>query len=271
MTNALCLNTITIKQEPDIRRQIEITAEAGYDGIGLWDNALAEFETAGGNLRDLGEFVAAQGLFVPEALFVRGWMLISSEERRGALEAARDAFRRAYLVGSQTVVCCAAGHAGDENQAVQDWRDLCDVAEEFGIRLALEFIGMAAQFKDLDSVYRIVSKADIKVGGILVDTFHFHRGASSLDSLAGNVPVKAIAMVHVNDFLPKPREVLTDLDRVFPGDGGGELFPILRALKENDYSGPLSLEIFNQDYWSRDPREVAKEGLDKLRKFIAGI
>jgi len=32
----------------------------------------------------------------------------------------------------------------------------------------------------------------------------------------------------------------------------------------------LSLELFNRDYWSQDPLQVARTGLEKMRTLVRG-
>lgn len=45
----------------------------------------------------------------------------------------------------------------------------------------------------------------------------------------------------------------------------------------NDYSGSisrekvLSLELFNRSYWEKDPLEVAKTGLEKMKTLVGQI
>ena len=58
---------------------------------------------------------------------------------------------------------------------------------------------------------------------------------------------------------------IVDADRVYPGDGIAPLPDILASLREMNYQGFLSLELFNPTYWKRDPLEVAKTGLEKLK------
>jgi hypothetical protein len=36
-----------------------------------------------------------------------------------------------------------------------------------------------------------------------------------------------------------------------------------------NYSGVLSLELFNPEYWELDPNVVAKTGLEKVKALLA--
>jgi sugar phosphate isomerase/epimerase len=44
---------------------------------------------------------------------------------------------------------------------------------------------------------------------------------------------------------------------------------ILGDLRDLGFSGFLSLELFNREYWKRDASEVAKEGLASMRAAVA--
>jgi 2-keto-myo-inositol isomerase len=264
--NPLALNTVTIKQVEDVRDQIRIAGEAGYDGIGLWFDAIDRYVEGGGSLADLARLLREANLSVPEACFVGGWMGVPEQERAQALEAAEKAFETAAAIGAETVIACAAGHEVEPAVAAAHYRDLCERAAEYGIVPALEFLGMAATVKDIKTAARIVREAGHGSGGILLDTFHFHRGGSEPGDILelGGAPV---AMCHVNDAGGKPRAELTDLDRVFCGAGELPLLDMFRNLAEAGYEGAYSVEIFNEEYWARDPLAVAREG----RETLAGL
>jgi sugar phosphate isomerase/epimerase len=55
-----------------------------------------------------------------------------------------------------------------------------------------------------------------------------------------------------------------------PGDGTFDLPRYCRLLSETGYRGWLSLELFRADLWARDPLEVAREGLHKMRTVVEG-
>ena len=43
---------------------------------------------------------------------------------------------------------------------------------------------------------------------------------------------------------------------------------IVSGLKGIGYDGPVSLEMFRPEYWVRPPEEVAKKGIESIRKLI---
>jgi sugar phosphate isomerase/epimerase len=103
---------------------------------------------------------------------------------------------------------------------------------------------------------------------LLPDVYHLFRGGSGFEGLKmlnGNM----IEIFHMNDYPgSKPRLDQVDADRVYPGDGVAPLKEILTDLQNMGGSKVLSLELFNRSYWEKDPLEVAKTGLAKMKAAV---
>ena len=44
---------------------------------------------------------------------------------------------------------------------------------------------------------------------------------------------------------------------------------MISILGSSGYTGVISLELFNPNYWEQDPLEVAKIGLEKMKSVVA--
>lgn len=78
-----------------------------------------------------------------------------------------------------------------------------------------------------------------------------------------------IAICHFNDAPQIPVRVEQhDHDRVYPGDGQLDLKRMLNLLREIGYKSWLSLELFREDHWKSEPREVCRIGLEKMRTVV---
>ena len=76
-----------------------------------------------------------------------------------------------------------------------------------------------------------------------------------------------LLIVHVNDCEDLPLAALTDQHRVYMGEGVIPLEVMLDVLREKGYAGPMSVEIFREAYWERDPVEIsvaAKAAYDRM-------
>ncbi|MFZ9689725.1 MAG: cobaltochelatase CobT-related protein, partial [Phycisphaerales bacterium] len=64
------------------------------------------------------------------------------------------------------------------------------------------------------------------------------------------------------------RDELQDRHRVYPGDGVLPLQQVLRDLRQTGFTGCVSLELYNEEYWKQDPMTVARTGLEKTLAVI---
>ncbi len=102
----------------------------------------------------------------------------------------------------------------------------------------------------------------------LLDVFHIYKGGSDFAGVR-LFNGSALHVFHMNDYPTKPpRAKITDADRVYPGDGSAPLVALLRTLQAIRFSGLLSLELFNRQYWKLDALSVARTGLAKLRAIV---
>ena len=73
--------------------------------------------------------------------------------------------------------------------------------------------------------------ADHPDSTIVLDPFHIYRGGGEIEDMEG-IPGEKIAVFHFNDAPAEPaREVQTDADRVYPGDGILDLGRMISILK----------------------------------------
>ena len=67
---------------------------------------------------------------------------------------------------------------------------------------------------------------------------------------------------------PRPRELMSDSERIIPGDGDFQLGPVIDFLRRVGYSGYISLELMNPQFWPIAPQQVGEIGLTALRMLL---
>ncbi|MDX9975280.1 MAG: sugar phosphate isomerase/epimerase [FCB group bacterium] len=267
----LCLNTSTIRPSTlDVK--IDAAAEAGFDALELWINELEDHEKAGGNLKELGAKIKERGLYVINVIGLWSALPPTQEAWDAGLPETRERMRRMSDVGSRHAAAIPPSDVEnfDLKWGAARYKDLLKIGrEEYNIIPAVEFVGFFKSVYRLGQAVAMAIDSDEAGAMIIPDTFHLYRGGSGFEGIR-HINGKLIAVFHFNDVGPEtPREQLADEHRIYPGDGILPLQPMLRNLRDINYTGPLSLELFNREHWKQDPKEVARTGLQKMKDTIA--
>ncbi len=270
-TFPLCLNSSTIRPTA-VRDKIRIAAETGWDAIELWMDDLEKHEAEGGSLKELGVEIKERGLFVPNVIGLWNSIPATEAEFEESLPATRNRMRMASEVGSNHVAAIPTPDRADFDLkwGADCYRELLRIGrEDYGITVAIEFVGFFKGVHRLGQACAMAIDADDPSACLIADTFHLFRGGSGFHGIK-HLNGALIADFHWNDVSDDvPREQQADEHRLLPGDGILPLGEILRDLVEIGYQGPLSLEVFRRDLWKQDPRSVAEEGLRKMRECVA--
>jgi sugar phosphate isomerase/epimerase len=259
MTSRISLNLATIRPA-DLERKLHAAATAGFRAVGLlWDEMAAQ--------REAGlEEVRLSGLAVSEIASIGGWTDSDRATRLVAMARVEQACELAASVRCDLVVAQSPAGEVEPFAAANDFREICRLAEPFRVKVGLEFIGSHRQISTVAAAWEIIDLADAENGGLVIDTFHYFRGGSTLEMLEP-VPGGKVFLVQVSDCMELPRHEMENRHRVYPGTGVFPLEPLLGALREKGYSGYYSLELHNEEYWQESPLVVAREGLRAMRRL----
>ncbi len=248
----------------DLATDLQVAGRAGFDFVEIWAGKLLGYLERGG-LQALRRDLKRAGL---RAATLNSVEHITFNDPSGHVRMLED-FRRfcrvAEVIGCETVLVVPSprprgvSDGAVERESVRVLRELSSIAKPFGVRLAYEFLGFAdCSVNSLAQCARIVEKAARPNVGLVLDTFHFFAGGSTISSIT-EVDPRRIFMVHVNDVERAPRRKMHDALRLFPGKGVLPLERILGALRSIGYDGKFSVEIFRPQYWKRPPLAVARE------------
>jgi len=267
MHQRFCLNTATIQSTP-LDLQIELAREAGFRQIGLW---LKDVEAAMVRGKSLGEIKAqldSSGLRVAEFCFLGGWQDADETRLKKVLNQTHHICEVSRGLGCEIVVTVPALGPGWLLGTPERFRQVCQVAAEYGVRIALEFPGIAAEVKDLRSARDLVLAAACPNGGLVIDTFHFFLGGSQVADFQPMAPGE-VFLVHVSDAMNFPLEMLRipHDNRTFPGEGIIDFAPVFEQLDRLRYDGVISLEIWNRQLHQSNPAEVVKKGRESLQRM----
>ena len=262
------MRTLAINQLSTLRWSIEEDAQAyaarGFGGIGIWRPKLEDF-----GLERAVELMADMSLTVTSLSWAGGF---TGSDGRGYKDAVHDAIgavRDAARLRAETLVVLAGGrnnhirtHA--RNTLCKALRHMAVVAEEFGVRLALEPFhpGCGDEWSfvnDLESTLEIIEKVDSPQLGMVLDTYHVGMDEEVVGWLPDVVP--HLHLVQLGDARHSP---LGEMNRCLLGDGCVPLQTILQTLAAHDYQGPLEIEVIGEDVEPLSYEEI----LDHSRQFV---
>lgn len=157
------------------------------------------------------------------------------------------------------------------DESVTVLQELGEIAVGHGVALGFEFLGQTdCSVQTLDLASEIVAKADRPNIGLVIDSFHFYAGGSTIEMIDA-LDARRLFIFHINDAEDLPREQLRDSHRLLPGLGILPLDEILKAYKRIGYDRVASVEIFRPEYWERDPFEMAREAFEATNKLVSKV
>jgi 2-keto-myo-inositol isomerase len=248
----------------DLATDIAVAGKAGFDFVEIWAAKLIGYLDRGG-LPALRRDLRRAGVTPATLNSVERITFNDPSGHIRMLEEFRRLCRVAEAIGCATILVVPSPRPkrvsdGEiERESVRVLRELSRLAKPHGVRLAYEFLGFAdCTVNSLAQCAAIVAKVARPNVGLVLDTFHFFAGGSTLASIRAVDP-RHIFMVHLNDVERAPRRKMHDALRLYPGKGIIPLRGILRELRGIGYTGQMSVEIFRPQYWSRSPLQVARE------------
>ncbi len=270
-----CLNASTIRgQKVGLAKEIDIAAQAGYSGIEPWIQTIQEYIKAGGKLADIRKQIEDRGLTVEGAISFPQWIVDDDAARAKGVEQVKREMDLLAQMGGKRIAAPPAGANGnnapnlDLMKAAERYRVLLELGDQTGVTPILELWGPSKNLHRLGECMFVVIESGHPKAGLLGDVYHIYKGGSDLNGLK-MISAAAMPVLHMNDYPANPpRDKIADRDRIMPGDGIAPLTQILRDLSARNGQTVLSLELFSQVYWEKDPLEVAKTGLAKMKAAV---
>lgn len=273
----------------DLSTDIAAASAAGFDCLEIWAAKLRQFLKSNSSA-DLKQIFAEHKLAPYSINSIERVTFRSEEAHQQLLKECEDLCRVAseiecpYIVvvpspvkkgfggrGTGVVYKLATDVGRDEviEESVRVLSELGGMAERYGVGLAFEFLGQVdcsvPTLALADEIVRQVARANV---GLVIDSFHFYAGGSTVESIEALDPNR-LFVFHINDAEDRPREELEDKHRLLPGLGILPLREIVGALNRIGYDGVTSVEIFRPEYWERDPFELARDAREATLRVLS--
>lgn len=264
----ISLNTSTLlhyKLAADV--QIDIVADAGFEGIELWMKDIKTYLENGGSAAHLKEKLQARKLVLENIIGFSKWCSDDPEERKKAIEQLREEMLITSALGGTFIAAPVQGISALDRTKFDAYAErynaILDLGDETGVTPILELWGMGALNKIADCAQIAIATGHPKAA-ILLDFYHVYRGGNDWDTI-DILNGKRLPVIHMNDYPSTPSyEKLKDSDRVLPGEGVCPFDVVIPKLCNAGFRGGFSVELFNQGYWdTMDAKTLLKNSYEK--------
>jgi 4-hydroxyphenylpyruvate dioxygenase len=262
----------TVSIAGDFATKLGAIAAAGFDGIEIFEQ---DFLASDLSPRAAGQMVRDHGLEVLLFQPFRDFEGLPAPLRARAFTRARRKFALMNELGTDLMLICSSVHPqalGGIDRAADDLAELGAIAAEYGVRVGYEALAWGRHVDDHRDAWEIVRRADHPHIGLILDSYHTLARGIDPESIR-RIPGEKIFFVQLAD-APAIRMDLLYLSRHFrsmPGEGDLDVPAFMRAVMATGYDGPLSLEVFNDQFRAGLPRLVALDGHRALINLMDGL
>ena len=251
----------TVSISGNLPEKLEAIAEAGFDGIEIFEQ---DFIAHDGSPREVGDMIRSMGLEITLFQPFRDFEGLPEPLRAKAFDRAERKFDLMQELGTELVLVCSSCHPqalGGIDRAAADFHELGERAARRGLRVGYEALAWGRHVNDHRDAWEIVRRADHENVGIILASFHSLARQIDPDTIR-RIPGDRIFFVQLAD-APQIEMDLLYWSRHFrnmPGEGDLAVTDFMRAVMATGYAGPISLEIFNDQFRSGPPKTIAKDG-----------
>lgn len=269
--------TVSISGEfPD---KMAAIAKAGFSGVEIFEN---DFLTYDASPREVAQMARDFGLEITLFQPFRDFEGMPEPHRARAFERAQRKFDIMGELGTDLMLICSNVSPislGGIDRAAADFHELGELAAKHGVRVGYEALAWGRHINDHRDAWEIVRRADHRNVGLILDSFHTLSRKIDVKSIR-SIPGDKIFIVQLAD------APLIDMDLLYwsrhfrnmPGEGDLPVVDFMRAVAATGYDGPLSLEIFNDQFRGGSARALAEDGhrslvyvMDQVRRLEPDI
>ena len=256
----------TVSLSGTLPEKLEAAAAAGFDGVELFENDLLYHSGSPQDIRRLCEDLGiAVTLFQP----FRDFEGCPRARVQRNLDRAERKFDLMHELGVDLMLLCSnvqADALGDNETLVGDLGQIAERAGARGLRVGYEALAWGRHVKTWRQVWSLVQQVDNPALGVILDSFHTLALGDDPSGIV-DIPGERIFFVQLADAPLLAMDVLqwSRHFRCFPGQGEFDLAGFLAPVLQAGYSGPLSLEVFNDGFRAAPPRGIAADGLRALQ------
>ena len=258
-----CIATVCLSGT--LTAKLDAISAARFDAIEVFENDLINFH---GSPADLRSMAADRGLGIDLYQPFREIEGVSDEQFKRNLDRAERKFDIMDTLGTSMMLVCASVSPqaiDDDARAAAQLHAMAERAARRNIRLGYEALAWSSRVNHYEHAWKIVREAAHPHLGIILDSFHILSLGDDPAAIA-DIPGDKIFFLQMADAPRLSMDVLqwSRHYRNFPGQGQLDLPRFLEQVLVAGYTGPLSLEIFNDVFREAPNRPLAVDAMRSL-------
>ena len=245
--------------------KLRTIAAAGFDAVEIFENDFTSFD---GSARDVARMCGDLSLRIAALQPFRDFEGMPEPQRKQTFRRVDMKFDLMAELGTDLLLVCSNVSPlalGGSDRAADDVRELGERAAKRGLRVGFEALAWGRYVNDYRDAWEIVRRAGHPAIGIILDSFHTLAPGFPVGPIAA-IPADRIFLVQLADAPQLDLDVLSWSRhfRCFPGQGNLPVSDFMKVIEATGYTGPLSLEIFNDQFRAQSTKEVALDGMRSL-------
>lgn len=269
----------TVSLGGGLQEKLYAAAAAKFQGVELFESDLTFFEGTPADIRQLLEELKLSITLFHSLPDFEG---VADDALNRNLERAERRFALMEELGAALLLVPSSSEpaaSADSGRAAAQLHTLAERAARHGIRIGYEPQSWGRHVRTPREAWDLIAAADHPGLGLVLDSFHVLATNPVQESLAG-IPGERIFLLQLADCPP----VRGDLEswsrhfRCFPGQGSLDIARFAANVLATGYTGPLSLEIYNDELRAAPTRATALDGQrslvyieEKMRRAAPGI
>lgn len=256
----------TVCMSGSLPEKLAAAAEAGFAGVEIFENDLTYFDGSPEDVRDLA---SSLGLELIALQPFRDFEGLPEPLRARAFERAKRKFDLMHRLGTPLLLVCSSispDAIDDLDRVAGDLHELGELALAHDVTVGFEALCWGRHINDYRQAWEAVRRADHPRVGVILDTFHALARRCPIEPIA-DIPPERIVLVQTADAPAIEMDLLflSRHYRSFPGQGELAVAEMVGKLVEIGYDGPISHEVFSDDFRASSPRQAA---IDGMRSFL---
>lgn len=255
----------TVSLSGALDEKLRAIAAAGFEAVEIFENDLLSF---GASPRQVGALCRDLGLQICAFQPFRDFEGMPEPQRARNFARAERKFDLMQELETDLLLICSnvsPASLGGIDRAADDLRALGERAAARGLRVGFEALAWGRHVSDYRDAWEIVRRADYPAIGVILDSFHALAPALPTRAIR-SIPGDKIFLVQLADAPKLELDILSWSRhfRSFPGQGDLPVAEFMEAIAATGYAGPLSLEIFNDQFRAGSAAQTAVDGMRSL-------